>query len=315
MQSPSWPRRFGSISGPQGQMLGITLALSAYSLLALQDATVKWLVNTVPVWQVLFVRSSILVIGCLAAGGRPLVRHATTTPTRSLLLTRGIVTLIAWLCYFNAARFLPLGELVTLYFTAPVIVTMLAPPLLGEQVGWLRWAAVGLGFTGALLAGSPAGLTLSPATLLVLTGALLWAYGVILTRKIARRESSLVQMFCNNCFFLTLTGIGCALTWLQPNVSELLLLLLVGILGGIGQLSLFESARHAPVSLTAPLEYTALVWAFLLGFLVWGDIPRPGVFAGAALIVTAGALLLLKERQMRRSRVRIPVATPAGMAN
>ena len=85
-------------------------------------------------------------------------------------------------------------------------------------------------------------------------------------------------------------------------MTELSLLLLVGLLGGIGQFSLFESARNAPASLTAPLEYTALVWAFLLGFLVWGDIPRPGVFLGAALIVAAGLLLLLKERQARAAR-------------
>jgi glucose uptake protein GlcU len=74
------------------------------------------------------------------------------------------------------------------------------------------------------------------------------------------------------------------------------LLMLVGLLGGVGQFSLFESAQHAPVSLTAPLEYTALVWAFLLGFLVWGDAPRPGVFVGAALILVAGLLLLLTHR-------------------
>ena len=269
------------------------LALLAYSTLAMQDATVKWLVDTVPVWQVLFVRSAILVLGCLGTGGRPLLRHAVTTPMRALLMRRGVVTLVAWVCYFNAARFLPLGQLVTLYFTAPVIVTLLAAPLLGEQVGWIRWAAVGLAFVGTVLAANPVGLSLSPASLLVLLGALLWAYGVILTRQIARRETSLVQMFFNNAFFLLITGIACAFTWHQPSAGEMWLLLLVGILGGVGQFSLFESAQHAPVSLTAPLEYTALVWAFLLGFLVWGDALRPGVFFGAALILIAGLLLLL----------------------
>jgi drug/metabolite transporter (DMT)-like permease len=282
------------------QALGMMLALLAYSVLAMQDATVKWLVDTVPVWQVLFLRSAILVLGCLGTGGRPLVRHAATTPTRALLVRRGVVTLVAWVCYFNAARFLPLGQLVTLYFTAPVIVTLLAAPLLGEQVGWIRWAAVGIAFFGTVLAANPVGLSLSPATLLVLSGALLWAYGVILTRQIARREPSLVQMFFNNCFFLAVTGIGCAFTWHQPSAGEMWLLVLVGLLGGVGQFSLFESAQHAPVSLTAPLEYTALVWAFLLGFLVWGDAPRPGVFLGAALILVAGLLLLITHRTAHR---------------
>jgi len=284
------------------QALGMGLALLAYSLLAWQDATVKWLVASVPVWQVLFVRSAILVTGCLAAGGRPLLRHAAATPTRGLLLQRGSVTLAAWLCYFTAARFLPLGQLVTLYFAAPVVVTILAAPLLGEHVGWVRWVAVGIGFSGTVLATDPTGLSLSPATVLVLIAACLWGYGVILTRRIARREPSLVQMFFNNCFFLALTAIGCALTWHTPRGDEIWLLLLVGVLGGLGQFCLFETAQHAPASLTAPLEYTALVWAFLLGFLVWGNVPGPGVFAGAALIVAAGLLLLLVEQQSRKNR-------------
>ena len=292
-------RPLGPIAHPalDRQALGMGLALLAYSLLALQDATVKWLVATVPVWQVLFVRSLILVLGCLSAGGRPLLRHAATTTTRALLLRRGAVTLAAWVCYFTAARFLPLGQLVTLYFTAPVVVTLLAAPLLGEQVGRMRWLAVGVGFSGTVLAADPAGLSLSPATVLVLIAACLWGYGVILTRQIARRERSLVQMLFNNCFFLVLTAAGCALTWHTPSAQDIWLLLLVGVLGGIGQFSLFESAQHAPASLTAPLEYTALIWAFLLGFLVWGDAPRPAVFAGAALILSAGLLLLLTERR------------------
>jgi drug/metabolite transporter (DMT)-like permease len=276
-------------------MLGMTLALVAYSLLGLQDATVKWLVVRLPVWQVLLVRSCVLVVGCLVVGGRPLVHHAAKTPSRALLLRRGAITLAAWVCYFTAARSLMLGELVTLYFTAPVIITLLSAPLLGEQVGWARWAAVGLGFAGTLIAAGPTGLSMSPATLLVLVGAFLWAYGVILTRQIARRESSLLQMFCNNCFFLVLTGVGCAFTWQTPTLSDLWLLLLVSVLGGIGQFCLFESARHAPASVTAPLEYTTLVWAFILGFLVWGDVPRAAVFLAAALIVAAGFLLLLWE--------------------
>jgi drug/metabolite transporter (DMT)-like permease len=126
-------------------------------------------------------------------------------------------------------------------------------------------------------------------------GAFFWAYGIVLTRQIARREPTLIQMFFNNCFFLVVTGIGCAITWRHLSGGEMWLLVLVGLLGGVGQFSLFESAQHAPVSLTAPLEYTALVWAFLLGFLVWGDAPRQGVFLGATLIMVAGLLLITRR--------------------
>jgi drug/metabolite transporter (DMT)-like permease len=283
------------ISMLQGPAFGAIVALLAYLVLTMQDAGVKWLVATLPVWQVLFIRSTILVLACLVVGGRPLLLRASTTRSRTLLIRRGAVTLTAWVCYFSAARLLMLGELVTLYFTAPLIVTLLASPLLGERVGWARWAAVWLGFAGTLLAAGPLGLAMSPGTLLTLVGALFWAYGVILTRKIARQESSLMQMFWNNSFFLALTGIGCAFSWHTPGLRDIWLLLLVSALGGIGQFCLFESARYLPASVTAPLEYTTLIWAFVLGYLMWGNIPRPTLFLAAGLIGTAGLWLLLWE--------------------
>ncbi|MGE0225899.1 MAG: DMT family transporter [Acetobacteraceae bacterium] len=279
------------------RLAGMALAAASYLLLALQDATVKWLVETLPVWQILFVRSVIVVIGCLAGGGQPLLRRALTTPVRPLLLRRGVVTLLAWLCFFTAARDLPLGQLVTLWFTAPVIVAILAGPLLGEHVSRTRWSAIGVGFLGALLVANPTGLSVSGAAALVLAGAVAWSYGMILTRQIARHDSSLVQMLFNNGFFLVVTGIGSALTWHPPSVLEIVLLALVAILGGFGQLSLFESVRRAPASLVAPLEYTALIWAFVIGYAVWGDIPGAGVFLGAGLILAAGVVLVIAERR------------------
>ena len=293
-----------ALSALDQRALGAVLALLAYLLLAAQDATVKWLVVALPVCQVLFIRSGIVVLGCLAGGGRPLVRHALSTPTIPLMACRGVVTLGAWFCYFTASRDLPLGQLTALYFTAPVVVTVLAAPLLGEQVAPARWIAVGVGFMGALLVASPTALSLCWPTAWVLTAAVLWGFGVILTRRIARREQSLVQMFFNNSFFLVVTGIACAATWHSPSVTEAALLLQVAFLGGLGQFSLFEAARRMPASLIAPLEYSALVWAFVLGFLLWGDVPQLEVVLGAGLILAAGAGLLLAERRRQR-----PVST------
>ena len=287
MAPVGWPNRI---------VLGMGLALAAYSLLALQDATIKWLVSTIPVGQVLFVRAAILVAGCLATGGRPLLRHIATTPTLPLLGVRGGVTLAAWFCYFSAARVLPLGQLTTLWFTAPVVIVLLAGPVLGERVGLIPWSAVLLAFVGAILAADPNGLAPSWPAALVLLAAVLWGIGVMLTRRIARREKSIVQMLANNCFFLMITGAGAAFSWRTPTWQEGLLLIQVAILGGAGQFCLFESVRHAPASVVAPLEYVALVWAFALGFIFWGNIPRPIVFGGAALILSAGLFIVLFER-------------------
>ena len=276
---------------------GIALGALAYSLFALHDATNKWLVMTIPVWQILFFRSTIVVLGCLALGRKPLVRRLMTTPLRWPLAARAALTLTAWLSYYTAARSLPLAQLLTLYFSAPVITTLLAMPLLGERVTGSRWVSVLLGFAGVLIAADPVGVHASRATLLVLAAAAMWGYAVILMRKIARLETSLVQMLAQNLFFMIITGVLSSATWVSPRATQWPLLLLVGVLGGCGQFLLFEAARFAPAAIMATVEYSALIWAFILGYLVFGDVPRTAVWIGAALILASGLFMLWRERR------------------
>jgi len=190
-----------------------------------------------------------------------------------------------------------LAQLLTLYFAAPLIITLLAARVLNEHVTPARWGAVIIGFVGVLFASDPFGVTASLPTLLVLIASVLWAYGIVLMRRIARRESSLLQMLFSNALFMAGTGAASIVTWHTPTGFELLLALGVGLFGGLAQFSVFEAARLVPASVLATVEYSALVWAFLLGYAIWRDIPVPGVFAGAALIVAAGALLVVTERR------------------
>ncbi|HEY0421097.1 MAG TPA: DMT family transporter [Acetobacteraceae bacterium] len=277
--------------------LGIALGALAYSLFSFHDAAKKYLVGFLPVWQVLFFRSLTIVLGCLVVGRGELLARVLATPLKRALAARGALTLSAWLCYYSAAKTLPLAQLLTLYFAGPIITTLLAIRLLGERVTRGRWVSLGLGFLGVLLASDPFGLRLSLATGLVLIAACLWGYAVVLMRQIARREPSLLQMFVQNLFFLLATGVLCFASWQQPTGLQLLLLLSVGVLGGVGQFALFETARMVPAAVMATVEYISLVWAFLLGYLVFGDIPAWPVVAGAGLILLAGVLLVLTERR------------------
>ncbi len=294
-------------------MLGIGLSVAAYALFSLHDASIKWLVAVLPVWQVLLCRSAAIVAFCLAVGRGRLLARAIATPLKGALALRGAITLAAWLCYYTAARRTPLAQLVTLYFSAPILVTVMSAPLLGERVGRGRWIAVAVGFAGVLVAADPLGIRPSRDTLLVMVAAAFWAYAIILMRRIARRESSLLQMFYSNGFFLVATAIGClTFGWHPPAPGQMALLAFVGVVGGAAQFLLFEGARHAPASLVATFEYSSLIWAFLLGFLIWGDIPRPAVFAGAALILGAGLLLVGAERRavLRARRLALQPAAP-----
>ncbi len=296
-------RRATAIETPT---IGIGLGVLAYGLFAMHDATIKWLVAELPVWQVLFCRSLTIVIACLAIGRAPLLTRAVATPLKASLALRGAITLAAWLCYYTASRSLPLAQLLSLYFASPLAVTVLAAPLLGERVTRARWGAVLVGFAGIVMATDPLGVRLSLPTVLVLIAAALWGYGVILMRRIARRESSMLQMLYTNGFFLIGTAVACAFVWQTPSWSEVVLLLATGVIGGLAQFTLFEGCRHAPASVMATVEYTALIWAFILGYVIWRDIPVPAVFIGAGLILLAGMLLLLAERRAARVMVVLP---------
>lgn len=285
---------------------GILLTTFAYFLFSLQDASVKWLVVALPVWQILFIRSVTIFSLCLAIGGRPLVAAARHSPVLKPLFLRNLLLLAAWLCYYNAARDLGLAELTTLYYASPVLMTILSVPILGEKVPGYRWLAVAIGFLGVVIACGIAakGLTLSLPVYLALQAAVFWAIATVLLRKTALHERTQVQMIISSGFFLLFTALAMPFVWQPVSALDLALMAGTGVFAGIGQFALFEGMRRAPVSVLAPFEYTSLVWAFALGYLIWSDVPGSNVFAGAALIFSAGMIIIARERLGGRFRLR-----------
>jgi drug/metabolite transporter (DMT)-like permease len=279
---------------------GILLTSTAYLLFSLQDASIKLLVAGFSVWQILFFRSVTILLACVAVGGRPLVEQSIHSPIVKAMIVRSFIILSAWFCFYTAIEHLQLAELTTIYFAAPVIVTVLSVLLLGEQVPFIRWVAVLLGFIGVFVACDPAKVGISVPVLLVLAAAFLWALSIVLLRKIALQERTLVQLVLNNGFFLVIAGLPMLWLWELPGPTDMLLLAGVGALGGLAQFMLFEGMKRAPVSIIAPFEYTSLVWSFVLGFLIWHDLPRREVFVGAALIFSAGPLIIASEHFRKR---------------
>lgn len=288
---------------PQALVLtGIAMTTVAYFLFTLHDAAVKWLVVSFAVWQILFVRSLTILVGCLAVGGTGLIRKTIRSPVVKPMFLRSFLLTAAWFSFYTAAKDLQLAELTTIYFAAPIIVTVLAIIVLHEQVSLAGWIAVLTGFAGVFIACDPANLGLSWPVALVLFAAFAWALAIVLLRKIALHEKSIVQMTLNNSFFLAITLVPLALFWTTPSFNDALMLIGVGVIGGGAQFMLIEGMKRAPASVLAPFEYTSLVWAFALGFLVWGDIPRPEVFYGAVLIVAAGLMVIVGQRIRRPAK-------------
>jgi len=276
---------------------GILLSSLAYLFFAMHDAMIKLLVESTTVWQILFCRSVAILLGCSVLGGRSLARETITSPAVRPMMLRSLFLLAAWLCYFNAAKHLPLADLTTLYFAAPIAAILLAIPILGERVPLSSWIAVITGFVGVVIASNPTGLATGWPVYLALVAAVCWAIATTLLRTTSQSASSMVQMTMTNVFFLALTTPMAFMTWSMPSGPAQILLLAVGFIGGLGQMSYFEALRRAPISVIAPLEYTALIWAFALGYAIWGDVPGPSVWAGAVLIAGAGLIILFAERR------------------
>ncbi|MDX3926517.1 MAG: DMT family transporter [Shinella sp.] len=283
---------------------GILLTIFSYFLFTLQDASVKWLVVALPVWQILFVRSLTIFGLCLAIGRPAILRRAIGSPVLRPMFVRNLLLLAAWLSYYTAARDLGLAQLTTLYYAAPIVMTLLSVPMLREEVPLNRWIAVLTGFVGVLIAcdifGS--GLSLSLPVFLALQAAVFWAISSVLLRKTALVEATPVQMTISSGFFILFTGPVMPFVWSHMSAAELALIVGTGVFAGLAQYALFEGMRRAPVSVLAPFEYSSLIWAFGLGFAIWGDVPAPNVFAGAALIFSAGMIIIVGERFGRRWR-------------
>lgn len=279
---------------------GMALGTFAYSLFAVHDALVKGVIYDLPVMQILFTRSVVIVVLCLIFGRGKLVRGLIASPNKSMMLLRAVLTLAAWCMYYSAGRELQLAEMTTLYYFAPVLTTILAVIFLKERLTLARVGAAGIGFFGVIVACNPAGFGLSLPAILVLAAALCWAVAMILMRTISKTESSLVQIFSLNLFYVLVMGAVSLPFWQGMSTPQIVMVVATGLVGGTAQYVLVDAARLVPASVLGTVEYSALIWSFVFGYLFWREEPAQMVYYGALLVVAAGLMLAWNERRPRR---------------
>lgn len=284
----------------------MALGLAAYSLFAVHDTLVKGVIHDLPVTQILFVRSVIITIICLIVGRRQLVIGLIRSPNKPMLLLRAVLTLAAWCMYYPAGRQLQLAEMTTLYYVAPVITVVLAVIFLKEQLTLARVGASAIGFFGVVIAANPAGLSIGVPALMALGAAFLWAVAMILMRTISKSESSLVLVFSINVFYVVVLGVISLPFWVAMDASEIAVVVATGFIGAAAQYALIDAARAVPASVLGTVEYSALCWSFIFGFLFYQEQPAPVVFVGAGLVIAAGLVLAWSERRPRRRVVDAP---------
>ncbi|MDQ0136056.1 S-adenosylmethionine uptake transporter [Neorhizobium galegae] len=283
-------KRASSALGGNAVLAGVLLFLLGAFMFSLNDAMGKWLVASFSVGQVLVIRS----FGAFFVLGPMIARQPISTlykVERIPLQVLRIVFATGDLALFYAAViYLPLADVMTFYMAGPIYVAALSHFLLGERIGWRRWLAVFIGFVGVVIALRPSSQMLAWPSVFGLVGSLSFALTLVLNRRLrATTDATLVT-------WQTVAGLvaGIFLSighWSPFNVGELLALLLLGVVACIAHLLITRSLKLAPASVLAPLQYTLLVWAVILGWLFFGDLPDAQTWIGAGIIVIAGLFI------------------------
>lgn len=293
-----------SVSAKEDRPLwGIALMLVAYLIFSFIDTGSKWLaVFSFPVLQLAFMRyfgHFIVSLGINARQGF----GALKCPNMMLVSIRGALLMLSTILNFASIQYLPLSLTGTILFSAPIIICALSWPLLQERVGPARMAAIILGFIGIVIAIRPFDDSFHPAVIMSLAGAFCFALYSILTRKLAGQVSSDVMQFYAGAIG-TFVLLPFALTdWHNPTtILQWVVLFGLGFLGWSGHQLLTNAMRYAPASLLTPFGYSFVIYLMLWGFLLFDDIPDIWTLLGAVIIVIAGMIIWMRERQLFAAR-------------
>ena len=282
------------------QLRGIACVLVAGFCLTLQDAVVKWLTGGYPVGEILAIRGSFAMIFATFLVSRHGGLLALRLPHITGQIIRIACVVLGTFCFVTATKHLPLATTLTITFAGPLIITAMAPYFLGELVGWRRWSAVVVGFAGVILIFRPGFGVIDWAMLLALTVAFTTAIRDVVTRRIAINSNAAGMLFF---VLLSVTLAGYATMsaeWRIPSPRDFGLFALTGVMLGVAQLLMIVAFRYSEASLLAPFKYVGIVWATVLGFLIWGDLPGGWEIAGSALIIASGLYILHRETRVRQ---------------
>ncbi|HYZ26067.1 MAG TPA: DMT family transporter [Geminicoccaceae bacterium] len=279
---------------------GLGLGALAFGLFSIMDALVKWLSATYPVPQLLVCNALFallpVAIVVVRRGGLPQLR----TRRLGLHLLRGVLGTTGGFLAFYAFSQLPLAEAYAIIFATPLLITALSVPILGEAVGWRRWCAVAVGFVGVLVMLRPGVAPVGAGSLSALGAACASACAILLVRKLSLTETTTSIAFYSNVVAVLLIGAIFGSAFVAPSPLDLALMAASGLIGGSALLVLIAAYRRTPAALVAPFQYTQMLWAIVLGALVWSDLPEPIMLVGALIVAASGLFILYRETTLGR---------------
>ncbi|MEM7022102.1 MAG: DMT family transporter [Pseudomonadota bacterium] len=282
---------------------GIGFMLLATLLFAVMDSINKSLTATYPVQQVVWSRFAfqfgLMLFLIPRVGFSGLLR----TKRPALHVARGLLIVFATYAFITSISLVPLADAYTITFTAPLLVTLLSIPLLKERVGWRRLCAVLVGFCGVIIVLQPGHGSVHWALLLPLVTAACFALYQVLTRigSYSPHETALMMLFYTALVGMVVNSAIVPFHWQHVAPTDWLWMITAGAFAVGGHLSLIQALKIAPASLISPFIYTQIIWAFILGYLWFGDVPGGGILAGCMVIVGSGVYVFYREAVRRKT--------------
>jgi len=279
----------------QATLAGIGFMLAGVLLFSFNDAVGKWLVGTYSVGQLMLIRSGttmVLLLPLIWRAGRAAFADA---PRPGLQVLRIVLSTAEVSMFFWAVAYLPLADAITFYLAGPIYVTAFSALLLKEKVGWRRWAAVLVGFAGVVIAMRPSAATFTLPALIALVGSVFFALLMVVTRML--RDTNDVVLMSGQFFGSFAFGaVTAPFVWITPSTYDFFFLSAFGAVSIVALFCINRSLKLAPASVVVPYQYTMLIWAIALGYLVFGDVPDTPMLVGGAIIVVSGLYIFWREQ-------------------
>jgi drug/metabolite transporter (DMT)-like permease len=269
--------------------------LAGIGIFSINDALGKWLVANYSVGELLLIRSAAALVVLTPfirnAGAAPFV----TAPRPALQVVRIVLSALEVALFFWAVSYLPLADASTFYLATPIYVTVLSTVLLHERTGWRRGAAVAVGFAGVVLALRPSPASFTLPALIAVSGSLFFAVLLVTTRML-RNTAQMVLISGQLVSTFVFGALTAPFGWTAPSLLDFVLLVLFGVLSVVALACVNRALKLAPASVVVPYQYTMIIWAIVLGYAVFGDVPDLFMLAGAAIIIAAGLYIFWLEQ-------------------
>lgn len=278
---------------------GIVLMLIGIFFFSVNDTMGKWLIATYSLGQVLLLRSTAALIILSPFIAKVGIGAFFRAPRPWLQVLRAAFATFEVACFYWALSGMSLADTMTFYLAGPIYVTAVSPFLLGEHVGWRRWLAVVAGFFGVMIALGPTGSALSPHALVAIAGSLSFSIFMVCTRLV-RGTSDVVLVATQNIATLIFGAVTTPFTWVAVSWFDAGLLALLGAVAMTAFVCINRALSLAPASVVVPYQYTSIVWAVLLGYIFFGDVPSRHVVIGAGIIIASGFYIFIREQKFAR---------------